>query len=500
MGENLQRQSAIMKEKILGSLKNEGVIPQTIPLNAPEIKEIKGAIETPAQKMMKGAHTVKTLTISDEFSKNEGKLLTLSIASNARRVNALKDISSLAEPQVSIDPSTAIEVEPDTVYQVGGFTENQQLLVKISTQGIGKLSSVIQFDAAVVVESLVFTLDETGSATVVADSVNMLSDFDIVSILPNGGVYYVLYMVYAGGGNAAIFLPKSSGASINEPNDSAFQAPLRHEECYIEDTFDNGYDTDVVRIQITNPEPVAISLTFGDTDYSGQINLGIYHKTDAEGNAVDQWLIYQSFDVPFYGVTWKNASAKGEFYIYVQYMSGNMLDRPYTFTFNPASRLQKPHYIKVGDNGIIGTQYGHKWDGTLRENIPWVIGTFKLIADVGQPSSQLVQTENGEYPYILSQLFLIGQDRDGNWDTANNSFFSKVVHSDKYGILTVGAVLPGSWGNDGYFSNSYYKRFDYNQIALFFLNYNKSTGLFEMKNFPKGEVYTTFDLFWNVEA
>ena len=65
----------------------------------------------------------------------------------------------------------------NAVYQIAGFTANNQLLLKVSTQGMRKLSSVIQFDAAVVVESLIFTLDTNNNATVIADSVNLFDNF-----------------------------------------------------------------------------------------------------------------------------------------------------------------------------------------------------------------------------------------------------------------------------------------------------------------------------------
>lgn len=324
MSEEMQDIKVDLESKAL--VEKSGQAPKILPLDSPVLEEVKGDVETPAQKMMKGAKEIKTLSLPKQDNESSNTI-TVFMNSNARRTKALQEVSKATEPRINIDLSTANEISPNVVYQIGGMVANTQLLTKVSTQGIPKLTSVVQFDAAVVVETLVFTVDASNNVTTIVDSVNMLNNMDIVSFLPSGGVYYVLYMVYAGGGNAAVYLPSSSSYSANEPNDSPFQAPLRHEEGYLEDTFDNSFDVDVFRLQITKPEPVSISLTFEDKNATGQANIGVYRKSDENGNAVDQWILNGTINVPAVGVTWNNGSLKGEFYIYVQYISGSILNK-----------------------------------------------------------------------------------------------------------------------------------------------------------------------------
>lgn len=436
-------------------------LPDFIPLETPPLKAATGKIKTPAQWMMKGAKTVKFLEISNSI-KDGSDLIPLTVASNARRTKALNAGGGKTTTQFSVDLNTANEVVPDTIYQIAGFTENIELLVKISTQGIRKLSSVIQFDAAVVVETLVFTVDASNNATVIADSVNMLNEFDILSFLPDGGVYYVLYTVYGGGGNAAIYLPSSSSYSENEPNDSAFQAPLRNHECYLTDTFDNGYDTDVIRIKITKTEPVAMSLTFIDENLSGQVNIGVYHKEDENGNSVNQWILYGTANVPAIGIPWENTSLKGEFYIYVQYISGNILNQEYRFAFTPLSKMQIPQWIETGEYGLTGAEYG------MVGIHHWVIGSFKVKASFNSNSAFFNRTETGEYPLVPTMLRVVGQDSKGNFDYENNTFYSEAELSDKWGYVTLGALLPATYGQDGSFSGyKYTHSYDYNIVDFF---------------------------------
>lgn len=495
MSKYLEKQTEFLESKILNLQEDGTEMPQFIELHHEPLPEVTGEVETPAQKMMKGAKAVKTLRLPLTTTKEKAQLLSLSINSNATRAKALRSASNAPESRTSIDLSSANEISANTVYQLGSFTADSQLLVKLSTQGIRKLSSVIQFDAAAVVETLIFTVDASNNATVIANSVNMINNFDIVSFLPNGDVYYVLYTVYAGGGNAAIYLPSSASCSASEPNDSPFQVPLRHEECYLDDTFDNGYDTDVMRVQLTKADPVAISLTFDDKDLTGQITLGIYHKADENGNAVDRWLVNTTVDVPTFGLTWNNASAKGEFYIYVQYISGNIINQPYTFSFIPLSKLQVPEWITTGQNGITGVQYGHKF------GYPWVMSSFKVLPNFSETASHLTLTETGEYPRIPFKILLVGKDKNGNKDYKNNSFFSKPVHSNWYGGSTVTALLPGVWGNDGNFGDIYERKYDKNFVEFWFLFYDtkdtSSNKKFSLAKYP--QVYVTFEEFLNVE-
>lgn len=297
---------------------------------------------------------------------------------------------------------------------------------------------------------------------------------------------------------AAIYLPTSASCSANEPNDSPFQAPLRHNESYFVDTFDNTYDIDVVRVQLTTAEPVAISLTFTDKSYNGQVSLKIYHKSDLNGNPVNQWLVNGTINVPASAVAWNNSTATGEFYAYAEYIGGDMLNREYTFSFTPLSKMQKPEYITTAkNNGITGLEYG-----TVNEAsggyLHWVMGTFRLRADFAQYASHITMTETGDYPAIPFRIELIGQDRNGNFDEDNNAFFSVAVQNDKYGYTTVGALLPGSYGHDGYLSGTYYNYpYDFNIVAFWFLAYNDSIKNFEWRTFPQTDVYVTFYLFIN---
>lgn len=494
MSEEMQDIKVDLESKAL--VEKSGQAPKILPLDSPVLEEVKGDVETPAQKMMKGAKEIKTLSLPKQDNESSNTI-TVFMNSNARRTKALQEVSKATEPRINIDLSTANEISPNVVYQIGGMVANTQLLTKVSTQGIPKLTSVVQFDAAVVVETLVFTVDASNNVTTIVDSVNMLNNMDIVSFLPSGGVYYVLYMVYAGGGNAAVYLPSSSSYSANEPNDSPFQAPLRHEEGYLEDTFDNSFDVDVFRLQITKPEPVSISLTFEDKNATGQANIGVYRKSDENGNAVDQWILNGTINVPAVGVTWNNGSLKGEFYIYVQYISGSILNKPYIFSFTPSSKMQVPDWITTAkDHGMTGNEYGTvnvKGGGYVH----WVMGAFKVIADFSQYSSHLVMTETGEYPRIPFMIQLIGQDDHGEADTKNNSTSSNFVQSNRFGLATVTALLPGSWGNDDYLPDSSY-RYDVNLCEFYFLAYNSATNKFGIVTYPQEKVYVTFYQFLNV--
>lgn len=93
---------------------------------------------------------------------------------------------------------------------------------------------------------------------------------------------------------------------------------------------------------------------------------------------------------------------------------------------------------------------------------------------------------------------MIGRDRNGDFDEDNNAFFSVTVQNDKYGYTTVGALLPGSYGHDGYLPGTYYNYpYDFNIVAFWFLTYDNATQNFTWTTFSQNDVHVTFKYFIN---
>lgn len=436
----------------------------------------KNGFESPAKVLFEKASAASKVCligkeVEEGLNLKELRISAAKAKSAFVRQMAVADDTSSTGTDIAnsgIDLSSAVEVNADTVYQVSDFTAGHQLMLKISTQGMPKLSAVIQFDAAAVIETAIFKVDANNNPTIVADSVNMINNFDIASCLPDGGVYYVIFEVYSGGGNAGVCLLKSLTYSVNEPNDAPSQAPLRHEEFYLYDTFDNSYDLDFVRVQITKPEPVAISIGFADNKLTGKINFGIYHKTDENGNAVNQWIIYQSLDVPNFKLLWSNTAVKGEVYILAQYVSGDVLNQPYTLCFTPVSKLQFPHYALTGrESGMTGLEYGYVG------GYHWVMGSFKVITDFRNNHEQVNLTADGQYPCFPTYLMVQGLNASGTETDTANTTMSQTGISKPDGLITLSALLPGSYGTSGGFVSSVgtTHKYDFNFVQFAFLEY-----------------------------
>lgn len=409
--------------------------------------------------------------------------------------NLLTD-SKVAAADPVIDTSTAVAVQTGITYQISNFIAGNQLLVSIDTNTIGKLSALYQCSAAIDAELYIFDVATDNSINVIAYSRNILSDFDIVSCLPDGKIYYVLINVISGGGNMAFSLINSANYSASEPNDSPYQAILKHDEFYLSDTFDNQFDSDYIALEITNPEPVAITLGFNAKGSSGKITFGIFQKADANNNLINKWIVYQSLDIPRQPLLWNN-TLTGTFYILVQCNSTGILNQNYTICFTPVSNLQIPKYLTTGDVGMTGIDYGRvslNIDG-YPKYYPWVKGSFKVITNIKNNHEQINLTGDGSYPCFPTYLELGGlNSKQDDFDFANNGSFSdKTQISNSDGHITLTALLPGSYGSSGTFNNHAY---DFNKVRFYFLAYNKDT---KQLNFvTTSETYVEFSPFLNV--
>lgn len=407
------------------------------------------------------------------------------LASAEAKIRRFKNVPT--RQSCDVDVSGANEVNLDTVYTIADFNANSELMLKVTISSLCKLSAVILFSASVSMETIIFTVDEENNATILADSVNMISNFNIASCLPQTeGTYYVLFSVFSGGGTAALMLQSSTTYSANEPNDSPDQAVLRNETAYVYDTFDHAYDLDFIRLKVSTAEKYLMSIAFEDKNLSGTVNIGIYQKTDADGNSVDTWVNYrQGQAVPSMLVEW-DVDTAGEYYIFVQYVSGDVLNQPYILSIRPVSTLPVPTVVKTGEKGITGVQSGYI------DGIHWVMGAFKVVANFKQG---LTKNVDGVYPSIVTGIVLIGKDKNGEFDTESNTNFSDEVLSTPDGLATISALLPYSYGNDGSFSGAkYVHKYDVNRVYVGYLTYENSK--YNMKYLKDPYVY--FDPFLNV--
>ena len=482
-----------LNEKNVDALGNISVFPAEVK----DLFEIGEEALTPAQTILNSVSKNAEEMLTEDVFFNEGlnadelRLCAAKAKGNQmRKVSMMRTSASVsAGAAAPIDVSSAVPVNVDTLYNLNNFSVGNHLLLKVTTNGIAKLTSAIQFGAETVVGTVIFTVDENSIPTIVADSVNRLKDFDVVSFLPQDDTYYVLYSVYSGGGSVVFTLQSSTTYNVNEPNDSPSQAVLRHEEAYVYDTYDNLLDTDYIRLQITKPESMALSIAFVDKHLKGTVNFGIYHKTDENGNAVDQWLINTKLSLPIFAQEWKNTDAKGEFYIYTQYVSGDSLNQPYVLCLTPVSKLPRPTYVSTGEKGLTGLQSGYV-DGHH-----WVIGAFKVIADFRQG---LEKNVDGLYPCFATQLNLIGKDKDKKYDVAHNSSSSGPVITTPDGITTISSLLPFPYGQDGYFQGAkYLHAYDQNLALFSYLKYNTDSKKLEWET-DINQV-SEFKVFWNVE-
>ena len=436
------------------------------------ILDLGESLVTPAQNILDSVSKNAKESLGEDVLFDEGlnadelRLCAAKAKGNIMRRMSVMSTYANTTASTPIDVSSAIPINVDTVYTINNFAAGKQLLVKVETAGIAKLSSAIRFTAPTTVGTVIFTVDGNSVPTIVADSVNVIEDFDILSCLPQGGgSYYVLYTVYNGGGNVALTLQTSTTYSVNEPNDSPSQAVLRHEEVYVHDTYDNLLDTDYVRVQITKPETMVLSMAFVNKHLTGTIvDFGIYHKSDENGNPVNRWIKNLRFSLPLFGYLWENTDAKGEFYIYTQYLSGDNLNQPYVLCLTPASKLPCPTYIRTGRKGITGLQSGYV------EGYHWVMGAFTVIADFRDGLSKNV---DGLYPCFITQIKLVGKDENRLYDFKTNSSVSGPVITTPDGIATISSLLPQSYGRDKAFSGTkFIHSYDVNKVYFFFLTYN----------------------------
>ncbi|WP_405744500.1 hypothetical protein [Anaerovibrio slackiae] len=424
------------------------------------------------------------------FDGDKDMLGNINLAS-AKHQNHILHNESDDESDDSIDVSNAVPIQPNTTYNLTSFSSGQQLLLSITPTSSCKLSAYIDFGSNnVLVGVIVFTVDENSVPTVVANSVNMLNNSDVASCIANNGTtYYIMYQVYSGGGAATIAASTATTYSINEPNDAINQAPLKNGSLYFTDTFDNVYDTDIVRLNITNAEPMVISIAFAEKNVTGKVNFGIYHKYDENGNSVDNWVLTgNELDIPLWAYLWNNTTDKGEFYIIIQYHSGDVLNKNYTVAITPAANLPVPGYISTGQNGVSGIQHGYL-NGTH-----WVMGSFQVIADF---TSNLTRNADGLYPCFPVQMLLIGKDENGDFDLENNSNYSAMMMTNTDGLVTISALLPYSYGNDGSFNGySYTHHYDVNLATFRYVKYDSTHNTLSYV-FVSSYV-NAFSPFWNV--
>lgn len=391
----------------------------------------------------------------------------------------------------SIDVSNAVSIQPNTTYNLNSFSSGQQLLLSITPNSSCKISAYIDFGSNdVLVGAIIFTVDENSVPIIKANSVNMLNNSNVASCIADSGTtYYIMYQVYSGGGAATIAASTATTYSINEPNDAINQAPLRNGSLYFTDTFDNIYDTDIVRLNITKAEPMVISIAFAEKNITGKVNFGVYHKYDENGNNVDKWILTgNELDIPLWAYLWNNTTDKGEFYIIIQYNSGNVLNKNYTVAITPAANLPEPGYISTGQNGVSGVQHGYV-NGTH-----WVMGAFQVIADF---TSNLTRNNDGLYPCFPVQMLLIGKDKDGNFDLNNNSNYSAMMMTNTDGLVTISALLPYSYGNDGSFRGySYTHHYDINIATFRYIKYNSASN--SLSYVFVSSYVNAFSPFWNV--
>ncbi|WP_196606983.1 hypothetical protein [Pectinatus frisingensis] len=449
---------------ILNTISVENII-----LTAPTKK-----IVSPAEAILnKNAEINKDLHVSEtkinlqKYKKPEH----INKSANYLFSNLLAD-SKVAAADPKIDTSTAVAVQTGITYQISNFTAGNQLLVSIDTNSIGKLSALYQCAATVDAEVYIFDVATDNSVNVIAYSRNILSDFDIVSCLPNGKTYYVLINVISGGGNIAFSLINSANYSASEPNDSPYQAVLKHEEICLYDTFDNQFDSDYTALEITNPEPVSIFLGFHEKGISGTVTFGIFQKTDGDNKPINKWISYQSLTVPTTTPILWNNNLKGTFYILVQCNSTNILNHNYALSFTPVSKLQIPKYLTTGDVGMTGIDYGRarlNVDGYPRY-YPWVKGSFKVITNIKNNHEQVNLLADGSYPCFPIRLILVGLDANGKPDVSHNSNLSEIQVSNPDGHVTLSALLPATYGTTGGFNGH---AFDYNYVYFYFITYDK---------------------------
>ena len=207
-----------LNEKNVDALGNISVFPAEVK----DLFEIGEEALTPAQTILNSVSKNAEEMLTEDVFFNEGlnadelRLCAAKAKGNQmRKVSMMRTSASVsAGAAAPIDVSSAVPVNVDTLYNLNNFSVGNHLLLKVTTNGIAKLTSAIQFGAETVVGTVIFTVDENSIPTIVADSVNRLKDFDVVSFLPQDDTYYVLYSVYSGGGSVVFTLQSSTTLTI----------------------------------------------------------------------------------------------------------------------------------------------------------------------------------------------------------------------------------------------------------------------------------------------
>lgn len=230
---------------------------------------------------------------------------------------------------ISIDPSTAIEVNADIAYSIGTASAGQQLLVKANTNNMLKLTAITSFSAATTFQTFVFTLNEQNEINQIVQSVDYFGSSDVVSFLPKGGYYYVLIYITAGGGDMQFQLTKSDICSAAEPNDTPSTLAAKVNGFKLADMFDNVNDLDAVHLSVpkpndtaTTPETMSMSFIFKDINTKGTVNLYIYNVNQGA------WGVATALAAPFIDVKWAPPEF-GDYYVYVQPTSADLLNKGY---------------------------------------------------------------------------------------------------------------------------------------------------------------------------
>ncbi|MBP2633648.1 MAG: hypothetical protein H6Q70_4276 [Firmicutes bacterium] len=270
------------------------------------------------------------------------RMITLGLKKSAEKIIMQKKsmaIDTLADSKaaaqatnISIDPSTAIEINADIAYSIGTAAAGQQLLVKINTDNILKLTAITSFSAATTFQTFVFTLNAQNEINQIVQSIDYFGSFDVVSFLPKGGYYYVLIYITAGGGDMQFQLAKSDTCSAAEPNDTPSTLTAKVNGFKLTDMFDNINDLDAVHLSVTKPndaattpETMSMSFIFNDSNINGNVNLYIYNVQQGT------WGIAATLPVPFINVKWAPPEF-GDYYVYVQPTSADLLNKGYVFS------------------------------------------------------------------------------------------------------------------------------------------------------------------------
>ncbi len=270
------------------------------------------------------------------------RMITLGLKKSAEKINMQQKsmaIDTLADSKaaaqatnISIDPSTAIEINADIAYSIGTAAAGQQLLVKINTTNMLKLTAITSFSAATTFQTFVFTLNAQNEINQIVQSIDYFGSFDVVSFLPKGGYYYVLIYITAGGGDMQFQLAKSDTCSAAEPNDTPSTLTAKVNGFKLTDMFDNINDLDAVHLSVTKPndaattpETMSMAFIFNDSNTKGTVNLYIYNVNQGA------WGVAAALTAPFIDIKWAPPEF-GDYYVYVQPTSADLLNKGYVFS------------------------------------------------------------------------------------------------------------------------------------------------------------------------